>query len=413
MDKQIPQYRYVTDIEHQNAKKSGCLSSLTTLFAILLTILISVLTTILLLTQTPLKNMITDNSMHSTTSSPANDDNHKKQVDHINNTDKNKVIEQASKSVVGVINKQSANNPYGDLFGNLQKDNDSVESGTGSGVIYKIKDGDAYIVTNHHVVEGASNIEINLSDNQRIEAELLGSDPLTDIAVVKAKSVKGMEAIDFANSSDVKIGDDVMAIGNPLGLEFSNSVTEGIISGTEREMNVRTSEGHSTITVMQTDAAINPGNSGGALVNQNGDLVGINSMKISSTEVEGIGFAIPSNEVDTLIQELETNGSIERPYVGISMIDVEDLPKEYIDELKIKDKKGIVVAQKDPKANHNLKQGDVITKINDEPVNNIAEFRKYLYDKTTVGDRVEFTIIRDGKTTTETAKLSSRNEQLQ
>ena len=222
-----------------------------------------------------------------------------------------------------------------------------------------------------------------------------------------------MEAIDFANSSDVKIGDDVMAIGNPLGLEFSNSVTEGIISGTEREMNVRTSEGHSTITVMQTDAAINPGNSGGALVNQNGDLVGINSMKISSTEVEGIGFAIPSNEVDTLIQELETNGSIERPYVGISMIDVENLPKEYIDELKIKDKKGIVIAQKDPKANHNLKQGDVITKINDEAVNNIAEFRKYLYDKTSVGDRVEFTIIRDGKTTTETVTLSSRNEQLQ
>ena len=412
MDKQIPQYRYVTDIEHQNAKKSGCLSSLTTLFAILLTILISVLTTILLLTQTPLKNMITDNSMHSFTP-PAADDDHKNRVDHINNTDKNKMIEQASKSVVGVINKQSANNPYGDLFGNLQKDNDSVESGTGSGVIYKIKDGDAYIVTNHHVVEGASNIEINLSDNQRIEAELLGSDPLTDIAVVKAKSVKGMEAIDFANSSDVKIGDDVMAIGNPLGLEFSNSVTEGIISGTEREMNVRTSEGHSTITVMQTDAAINPGNSGGALVNQNGDLVGINSMKISSTEVEGIGFAIPSNEVDTLIQELETNGSIERPYVGISMIDVENLPKEYIDELKIKDKKGIVIAQKDPKANHNLKQGDVITKINDEAVNNIAEFRKYLYDKTSVGDRVEFTIIRDGKTTTETVTLSSRNEQLQ
>ena len=200
-------------------------------------------------------------------------------------------------------------------------------------MIYQISDGSAYIVTNNHVVDGASEIKVQLHNSKQVDAKLIGKDALTDIAVLKIKDTKGIKAIQFANSSKVQTGDSVFAMGNPLGLEFANSVTSGIISASERTIDANTSAGNTKVNVLQTDAAINPGNSGGALVDINGNLVGINSMKIAAAQVEGIGFAIPSNEVRVTIEQLVKHGKIERPSIGIGLINLSDIPENYRKEL--------------------------------------------------------------------------------
>src|SRR5699024_5576793 len=206
----------------------------------------------------------------------------------------NQMITDVSPAIVGVINMQKAQNLDDLLKGKTGK---SEEAGVGSGVIYQKNNGSAYIVTNNHVIDGASEIKVQLHNSKQVDAKLIGKDALTDIAVLKINETKGTKAVEFANSSKVKTGDSVFAMGNPLGLEFANSVTSGIISASERTIDTQTSAGANKVNVLQTDAAINPGNSGGALVDLNGNLVGINSMKIANEQVEGIGFAIPSNEV--------------------------------------------------------------------------------------------------------------------
>lgn len=197
------------------------------------------------------------------------------------------VVGNVQNTVVGVVNIQNQN-----IFGNQR-----TQGGTGSGVIYK-KEGDhAYIVTNHHVIQGASNVEIVLNNEEQIEAELLGSDMYTDLAVLRVPAGEVPNAIEFGSSESLQVGEPVIAIGNPLGLQFAGSVTQGIISGKERLIPVDFDQNGVVdwqAEAIQTDAAINPGNSGGALVNLDGQLVGINSMKISNPNVEGLGFAIPN-----------------------------------------------------------------------------------------------------------------------
>ncbi|RLY79911.1 PDZ domain-containing protein, partial [Staphylococcus hominis] len=188
----------------------------------------------------------------------------------------------------------------------------------------------------------------------------------------------------------------VFAMGNPLGLEFANSVTSGIISANERTIESNTTSGGTKVNVLQTDAAINPGNSGGALVDVNGNLVGINSMKIAADQVEGIGFAIPSNEVRVTIEQLVKHGKVERPSIGIGLLNLSDIPDSYKKELKTDRDTGVYVA----KVSHSseLKVGDIITKVDSKKVDDDTDLRTYLYQNKKPGETVKLTVIRDGKT---------------
>lgn len=238
----------------------------------------------------------------------------------------NAMIKDVSPAIVGVINMQKATSLNDLLEGKSTK---AQEAGVGSGVIYQINDNSAYIVTNNHVISGASEIKVQLHSGKQVEAKLIGKDAVSDIAVLKLIKLADIKSMKFANSSKVQTGDSVFAMGNPLGLEFANSVTSGIISANERTIESNTTSGGTKVNVLQTDAPINPGNSGGALVDVNGNLVGINSMKIVAEQVEGIGFAIPSNEVKVTIEQLVKNGKIERPSIGIGLLNLSDIPDSY------------------------------------------------------------------------------------
>jgi len=303
-------------------------------------------------------------------------------------------VNKVSPAVVAVINMQSAN-----FF-----DNKYTEAGIGSGIVYK-KSGDyAYVVTNNHVVEGANKVEVRFDDQTKVDAELLGKDSLYDLAVLRipAKYVKVVAS--FGNSDKLKLGEPVVAIGNPLG--FSGTVTQGIVSSANRSIQrtVQTNGGQVNYNaqVIQTDAAINPGNSGGALVNLAGQVVGINSLKIAETSVEGIGFAIPINIATPVINQLETKGKIERPYLGISLVGLDELPASAIQQLKVPDnvKGGIVVTAVSPGSpaqRAGIKEGDLIVQIDDYKVKNYVDFSTYLYTNLKVGQKVKVKVYRYGK----------------
>ncbi|PNZ69650.1 serine protease [Staphylococcus croceilyticus] len=315
----------------------------------------------------------------------------------------NAMIKDVSPAIVGVINMQKATSLNDLLEGKSTK---AQEAGVGSGVIYQINDNSAYIVTNNHVISGASEIKVQLHSGKQVEAKLIGKDAVSDIAVLKIDKVGGIKSMKFANSSKVQTGDSVFAMGNPLGLEFANSVTSGIISANERTIESSTTSGGTKVNVLQTDAAINPGNSGGALVDVNGNLVGINSMKIAAEQVEGIGFAIPSNEVKVTIEQLVKNGKIERPSIGIGLLNLSDIPDSYKKELKTDRDDGIYVA----KVSHgsDLKVGDIITKIDGKEVKEDTDLRTYLYQNKKPGETAKLTVIRDGKSTEVTVTLKSQ-----
>ncbi|WP_422070786.1 S1C family serine protease [Staphylococcus simulans] len=304
----------------------------------------------------------------------------------------NQMINDVSPSIVGVINMQKAQSLEDFFNGSAGK---SQEAGIGSGVIYQKSGDSAYIVTNNHVVDGASEIKVQLHDTKKVDAKLVGKDALTDIAVLKIENAPGTKAIQFANSSKVKTGDSVFAIGNPLGLEFANTVTSGIISANERTIETQTSAGNNKVSVLQTDAAINPGNSGGALVNLDGDLVGINSMKISMAQVEGIGFAIPSNEVKITIEQLVKHGKVERPSIGIGTINMSDIPERYKRELDTDRNDGVYVAK--ASGSSELKEGDIIIEADGKAIKNDSDLRSYLYENKKPDDTLKVKVIRDGK----------------
>lgn len=324
------------------------------------------------------------------------------------------VIEEASEAIVGITNiqEQQQYNRFGNRQGSGQEGTE-VESGTGSGVIYKVSDGAAYIVTNHHVIENASTIEVTLSDGKVVNAERVGSDELTDIAVLKITGTFDITPLAFGDSSVLRAGETVIAIGNPLGLDLSNTVTQGIVSAVDRSIEVSTSSGVWDMEVIQTDAAINPGNSGGALINTSGELVGINSMKIAEDDVEGLGFAIPSNEAKTIIEQLTENGQIVRPYLGISMINVADISQFYLQNMPSDVTDGVVIAELDANgaaAQAGLQQDDIIVSINNQKIPNANELRKYLYTELSVGDKVTIQFYRQGELMEVSATLSSNQQ---
>ncbi|MBE5660866.1 serine protease [Staphylococcus sp. SS87] len=316
------------------------------------------------------------------------------------------MIKSVSPAIVGVINMQKASSVDDLLKGKSSKPS---EAGVGSGVIYQINNNSAYIVTNNHVIDGASEIKVQLHNKKQVKAKLVGKDAVTDIAVLKIENTKGIKAIQFANSSKVQTGDSVFAMGNPLGLQFANSVTSGIISASERTIDAETTGGNTKVSVLQTDAAINPGNSGGALVDINGNLVGINSMKIAATQVEGIGFAIPSNEVKVTIEQLVKHGKIDRPSIGIGLINLKDIPEEDREKLHTDREDGIYVAKAD--RDIDLKKGDIITEIDGKKIKDDVDLRSYLYENKKPGESVTVTVIRDGKSKEVKVKLKQQKEQ--
>lgn len=331
------------------------------------------------------------------------------------------VVANVKNAVVSVINKQSIN--QNSLFGNYgqsrrqnqkTEDSDLTTASEGSGVIYKIENGYAYIVTNNHVISGSQELEVLMADGTREKAELIGADKWTDLAVLKIKADKVTTVAEFANSDEVKAGQTAIAIGSPLGTEFATSVTQGIVSAKDRSVPTDVDgDGKQdwVVTAIQTDAAINPGNSGGALVNAAGQVIGINSMKISKSSVEGIGFAIPSNEVVSIINQLEKSGKVIRPVLGISMVDLTSVSSQGRQQLALSNdvKEGVVVAdvQDDSSASKGgLKQYDVITEIDGKPITGVQTLRKALYSKT-VGSSMEVTYYRNGQKQTATIQLTS------
>ncbi|OAT71450.1 S1C family serine protease [Parageobacillus thermoglucosidasius] len=325
-----------------------------------------------------------------------------------NNNSMVAAIENVTDAVVGVVNIQK----QADFFSDSVQDQ---EAGTGSGVIFK-KDGNiAYIVTNNHVIEGANKVEVSLADGKKVKADIVGADPLTDLAVLKIPSSHVKKVAVFGDSSQLRIGEQVAAIGNPLGLDLSRTVTEGIVSG-KRTMPISTSEGEWELNVIQTDAAINPGNSGGALINSAGQVVGINSLKISQDGVEGLGFAIPSEDVKPIIEQLMQYGKIKRPYLGVQLVDVSDLSdsvrKEQL-QLPSDVTAGAAVTAVEPfspAADAGIRTKDVIVAINGEKVDSVAALRKYLYTNTKIGERVQIELWRDGSKKTVSLRLSERSQ---
>src|SRR5699024_7214573 len=243
------------------------------------------------------------------------------------------IVEEVSPAVVGVTNIQ--------MRSDFWQQSESNEAGTGSGVIYKKDDEYAYIVTNHHVVTQADVVEIVLNDETNLEAEILGTDLFTDLAVLRVEADKVPDPIELGSSESLKVGEPVIAIGNPLGHMFAGSVTQGIISGKQRTIpqdfnNDGRPDWQSE--VIQTDAAINPGNSGGALINIEGNLIGINSMKINQAVAQGIGFAIPIDSAKPIIDQLESSGQVVRPFMGVEIYSLEEVPKaEWKRTLKLPD----------------------------------------------------------------------------
>ena len=321
------------------------------------------------------------------------------------------VVAEVKNAVVSVINKQSTSRNT--LSGTQQSSGELATASEGSGVIYKSENGYAYIVTNYHVIANSQELEVLLADGTRVNAELIGGDQWTDLAVIRIANTNVTTVAEFANSDDIQVGETAIAIGSPLGSEFATSVTQGIVSATNRAVATDVdSDGQEDwiVTAIQTDAAINPGNSGGALINSAGQLIGINSMKISDSSVEGMGFAIPSNEVVSIIQQLEANGKITRPALGISMVNLSNVNTRVVQQLNLPSDVtgGVVIAEVASNGSASaagLQAYDVIVEMDGQEIQGIQNLRKVLYSHK-VGDKLEVTYYRNGQKQTTTISLT-------
>ena len=259
-----------------------------------------------------------------------------------------------------------------------------VGQGVGSGVIF---DKSGYIVTNNHVVENAKTVIVSLADGQSTEGTVVGRDANTDLAVVKI-NVQNLPVAEFGDSDSLQVGEPAIAIGTPLGLEFQGSVTAGVISAFNRTLGV---EGQG-MKLIQTDAAINPGNSGGALVNADGQVIGINSAKISKEGVEGLGFAIPINTARPILESLIKNGKVARPYLGLYGMD-QKMAARFGEQLPIEGIYVYKVVAGGPLDRAGIRHGDIITKIGDAEIKAFADLQSALGNYS-VGDTVEVTYQR-------------------
>ena len=345
------------------------------------------------------------------------------------------VVDKTREAVVSVSNYQHPTQNMNGLFpfsdggvgqseysqGGLDLDEFNQEPvlyGTGSGVVYKIEGDKAYVVTNNHVVAGADSLEITMANGDTTEADLVGTDVYSDLAVLTIPKDKASQVMEFANSDDVKVGNIAIAIGSPIDSEFASSVTQGIVSGLNRSLPVDTDEDGQEdweMTLLQTDAAINPGNSGGALVNSQGKLIGINSSKLAQEAIEGMGFAIPVNDVKNITDQLEENGKVIRPQLGVSMYDLNQISLKSRQEiLKLKDDQTdgaivVEVAKGSSAEAAGLQQYDVITGVDDTSVTDSQSLKQALYQHK-VGETVTIKYLREGKESSTRINLQAPEE---
>ena len=314
----------------------------------------------------------------------------------IDNTKKTKVYEKSSLGT-------SISKVY-DSVVMVESYKGEEEYSTGTGFVYKTDDKYGYVMTNQHVVSGCDKVVLVLSNDEEVEAKIVGGDEYLDIAIMTIDKSKVLQVATIGNSDDMSIGDTVFTVGSPMGYEYRGTVTSGILSGKDRMVSVNVSNSSSNdwvMKVLQIDAAINPGNSGGPLVNINGEVIGVNSMKLVEDEIEGMGFAIPIEIAMAHVDELEKGKSIEWPMLGISMANVTDESLLYRNRIQVDSsiKSGVVVVEisnGSGASKSDLKSGDVITKLNGEKVENTAYLRYELY-KNKPGDTIDITYIRDGK----------------
>ncbi len=281
----------------------------------------------------------------------------------------------------------------------------NTSNGSGSGFVYKKDDKYGYVMTNYHVVDKATSIEILTASGEYVEGKVLGGDEYLDVAVIQIPADKVISVAKIGSTEELKLGEQIFAIGTPVGEEYFNSVTSGYVSGLDRKVTVSVKTKDDWVQeVVQIDASINPGNSGGPLLNYNGEVIGINSMKLVDSSIEGMGFAIKIDDAMAHVEEFEKGGSIKRPYFGISHANVTDTYalRRYGINIDSDIESGIVIidVEKNSGAGRaGLKKGDVITNINDDKVTNIA-FLKYLLYKYKIGDTIEVTYIRGSKVNT-------------
>ena len=344
-------------------------------------------------------------------------------VNYDNETSVTEAVSTVQDAVVSVIGYEQNAGNIDSLFGGQNASGDLTVSSEGSGVIYK-KEGDyAYLVTNTHVIAGAQQIDIQLSSGEKVEGELVGSDTYSDIAVIKIDASKVTTVAEFADSDTIKVGETAIAIGSPLGAIYANSVTQGIVSSLSRTVTTQSEDGQIISTnAIQTDTAINPGNSGGPLINIQGQVIGITSSKItfvdasSNVSVEGMGFAIPSNDAIAIINQLEESGKVIRPALGVQMIDLAQLSSSQLQTAGLEDSdltSGVLIisTQTGLPADGKLERYDVITAIDGETIETTSDLQSALY-KHSIGDSIKVTYYRDGQEKTVTIELTHSTDDL-
>ena len=289
-------------------------------------------------------------------------------------------------------------------------------AGSGSGFIYKLDDKYAYIMTNHHVVKNGTKWTIITNNDDEIDGKVLGSDEYLDLAVIRVEKKNYMNAALIGDSSKMRLGDTVFTIGSPVGYEYRGTVTNGIISGLNRlvEVSVKSNSEDWVMEVIQTNTAVNPGNSGGPLFNSNGEVIGVISLKLVENSIEGMGFAIPMDYAMSHVEKLEKGEKIPRPLLGISMIGVTDTLALWQNRIVIPEniEEGVVVVEissNSGASKSGLQKGDIIIGLNDSNVKNAA-YLKYLLYKYNPGDTVKITYNRDGKILTTNITLTKNEE---
>ena len=365
-----------------------------------------------------LGTFLTLQTSHSSTSNTESKQVHSTTVKtaYKNTTSTSEAVDKVKNAVVSVITYSDSSNQ-----GVFEKEEnpDSQISSEGSGVIYKKEGKYAYLVTNTHVINGAKKVDILLADGNKVPGEVVGSDVYSDIAVVRISADKAKAVAEFGDSNQLTVGETAIAIGSPLGTDYANSVTQGIISSQGRNVKLKADNGQNISTrALQTDAAINPGNSGGPLINIQGQVIGITSSKISNngqTSVEGMGFAIPANDVVNIIKQLEEKGKVVRPALGIQMMDLSNLSTSDLSQLKLPEKisGGVLVRStlENMPASDKLQRYDVITKIDDTDIESTADVQSALYSHQ-INDTIKVTFYRDGKQQTTSIKLTKSTEDL-
>lgn len=365
-----------------------------------------------------LGTFLTLQTSHSSTSNTESKQVHSTTVKtaYKNTTSTSEAVDKVKNAVVSVITYSDSSNQG--LF-EKEDNSDSQISSEGSGVIYKKEGKYAYLVTNTHVINGAKKVDILLANGNKVPGEVVGSDVYSDIAVVRISADKAKAVAEFGDSNQLTVGETAIAIGSPLGTDYANSVTQGIISSQGRNVKLKADNGQNISTrALQTDAAINPGNSGGPLINIQGQVIGITSSKISNngqTSVEGMGFAIPANDVVNIIKQLEEKGKVVRPALGIQMMDLSNLSTSDLSQLKLPEKisGGVLVRStlENMPASDKLQRYDVITKIDDTTIESTADLQSALYSHQ-INDTIKVTFYRDGKQQTTSIKLTKSTEDL-